>query len=73
MRKAESEGRWLLVCKTVNTPKVIKFIDHTLPNIFKGYIDKEDKMKEYTCPVHSVTSRNKPVGLYADALRKAQI
>eukprot|EP00957_Ditylum_brightwellii_P015594 1175822-Ditylum_brightwellii.AAC.1 len=46
MRKTESDKRWLLVCKKVNTLKVIKFVDYTLPNIFKERIGKEDKWKD---------------------------
>eukprot|EP00957_Ditylum_brightwellii_P176571 13447915-Ditylum_brightwellii.AAC.1 len=41
-KKTESDRRWLLICKKINTPKVIRFVDYVLPNIFKVYIADVD-------------------------------
>eukprot|EP00957_Ditylum_brightwellii_P114793 8753649-Ditylum_brightwellii.AAC.1 len=70
-KKTESGRRWLLICKKINTPKVIRFVDYILPNIFKKYITDVDRMEGYNYPVRPVASGNKSVGLYAEALKTA--
>eukprot|EP00957_Ditylum_brightwellii_P176619 13452437-Ditylum_brightwellii.AAC.1 len=36
--RADTEGRWLLMCKKENAARVIEFVDNILPDIFKEYI-----------------------------------
>eukprot|EP00957_Ditylum_brightwellii_P019410 1464591-Ditylum_brightwellii.AAC.1 len=71
IKKIESDGRWLLICKKVNMPKVIRFLDCILPNIFKEYIAGVDRMEGYDSLLRPVSSGNKTVGLYTEALKTA--
>eukprot|EP00957_Ditylum_brightwellii_P185436 14119889-Ditylum_brightwellii.AAC.1 len=68
--KTDEEGKWLLVCKKVDTLRVIRFVDFILLMIFEEHLTEAEKMIGYDHPRHHHNSGNKTIGSYAAKLKK---
>eukprot|EP00957_Ditylum_brightwellii_P101567 7740472-Ditylum_brightwellii.AAC.1 len=63
--KTDKEGKWLLLCKKTDTPRVIRFVDFVLQTISEEHITEVEKMIGYECPRRHHNSGKKTIRSYA--------
>ena len=74
--KTESDGKWFLICRQTQVQELHKFVDDTLPDIYKRFAAADDLIPGYPCPrrlppqAKTRASPTKIVGTYAAVLRE---
>jgi hypothetical protein len=75
--KLQLQGKWFLVCRQQKLDLVHKYVDETLPDIYKRFAEKEDLFPGYPSPCRTppqqgtkIRAPPKIVGTYASVLRE---